>query len=552
MARSKSYKANVSPATGGLSLLDACESALIELPPNPRSYRVLDLSPWLGRGFDDWVCAFVNVIRALLGSGNYSVATIVSFDANGVRYFMRFLIDVQPSKPLTKPSALRRTDIDRYVAWLKLKYPNGATAKNHYSATKSLLGALIHYGFIDEKPEALFPSNPFSMNGTVMKAEEPLSSSEMQRLATALKDDLAAIHHNRFQGNDSEAMTVLLLLVAMRTGINATPLIEMTRDCLRPHPFMPNMMLIQTFKRRGKGAQSHSIRQTQVHDTQNSIPMDGVAVLKKALKITESLTELAPDAIRKRIWLYRSSQYGKANYITALTSGTSAEAVRSIVMRHALTADVGSPLRVTTGRLRKTMENRLWRLSDGDLMAVASVMGHSPRVADNHYLRLDERTKVEGAKFIGEAFPAKLRGESPTQTVIPVQAVDLTPTPTGSCKDSLHGALAPGDGATHCEQFTHCLGCASYAIVGTVKDLHRLFSYQAFLLGELSYYSSDEWSEWRDHHRSLITLIDQFTSEHFPTTVVQQAKTLAQDRPHPFWQMRSQQSRAGIGGRHDS
>jgi len=210
--------------------------------------------------------------------------------------------------------------------------------------------------------------------------------------------------------------------------------------------------------------------------------------------------------------------------------GSVSELTRAIVYRHGLLSDDGAPLRVTLGRLRKTMENRLWKLSDGDLLAVSAVMGHSPQVGDNHYLRLDEHTKAEGAKFIGEALPAKLRGQ------------DLVPTPTGSCKDSLQGALASKDGSTHCAEFTHCLGCPSYAIVGTVKDLHRLFSFQRFLMSEVDYYGKGEWNEWQGHHQGLIAQIDRIAVDHFFPEMVVQAKALAEKDPHPFWAIRMRQS----------
>ena len=538
MAQTKNYKIAGAIRSAASTQTHDSEDALIELPPNPRGYCVVDLRPWLGRGLDGWVWPFATVIRALLRGGNFSPATIVSFHANGIKNFMRFLVDGPLSPPPPRPSEIKASDLTRYIAWLKLKFPNGATAKNYYSPLKSLLVGLIDYGFIEMEAEKLLPANPFPLNRASTRGALPLSPGEMQRLASALKEDLVAIHHNRFAGPDSEAMVVLLLLVAMRSGINTTPLLEMTRDCLRPHPFMSSLMLVQTFKRRGKGAQSQSIRQTQLRDARSSIPMDGVAVLKKALEKTEGLVSSASETIKDRVWLYRFGQPGRSDKIACLSSATVSESIRATIARHGLLADDGLRLRVSLSRLRKTMENRLWRLSDGDLMAVASVMGHSPRVADNHYLRLDDRTKAEGAKFIGEALPAKLRGAG------------LTPTPTGSCKDSLHGALAPKDGSTHCSQFTHCLGCPSYAIVGTVKDLHRLFSYQGFLRCEIEYYASDEWAEWRGHHRNLIALIDRFTAENFEPALVHEAKASAREKPHPFWALRTQQSEAAFRGRH--
>lgn len=531
MARAKDYKAKTSAIPIDLAADSEATGAIVSLPPNPRNHNIIDLRPWLGHGFDDWVWAAATVLKARLHSGHYSVASIVSFASNGIKVFLPYLIRNQGGIVPSRPSDTTAADVARYIAWLRLKYPNGSTAKNYYSAFKSVLVGLMDYGFIDQSHDVLLPANPFPMNGALTRGETPLSQFEMERLAAALRLDLIAIHHGRFSGSNSEAIVVLMLIVGMRSGINTTPLLEMKRDCLGPHPFMPNLMLLRTFKRRGKGAQLTSLRQTHVHDLAASIPMDGVAVLKKVLEMTQNLVADAPDGSKDRVWLYRSSQRGERKGQTlCLNAGRVHENTKAIVRRHGLLADDGSVLRVTLGRLRKAMENRLWRLSDGDLLAVSAVMGHSPQVADNHYLRLDERTKAEGAKFIGEALPAKLRGH------------ELVPTPVGSCKDSLQGALAPKDGSTHCAEFTHCLGCPSYAIVGTVKDLHRLFSFQRFLMSEVGYYSSDEWSEWRLHHQVLIAKIDQIAFDNFYPKMVEQAKALAEKEPHPFWAIRIRQS----------
>ena len=531
MARAKDYKAKTPAITIDLAADSDASGAIVALPPNPRNHNIIDLRPWLGHGFDDWVWAAATVLKARLHSGNYSVASIVSFAANGMKVFLPYLTGNQGGIVPSRPSDMTATDVVRYIAWLRLKYPNGSTAKNYYSAFKSVLVGLMDYGFIDQSHDVLLPANPFPMNGATTRGETPLSQSEMERLAAALKLDLIAIHHGGFSGLDSEALVVLMLIVGMRSGINTTPLLEMKRDCLGPHPFMPNVMLVRTFKRRGKGAQLTSLRQTHIHDLAASIPMDGVAVLKMVLGMTQNLVAEAPDGIKDRVWLYRSSQRGDLKGQTlCLNMGRVHENTKAIVHRHGLFADDGSVLRVTLGRLRKTMENRLWKLSDGDLLAVSAVMGHSPQVADNHYLHLDERTKAEGAKFIGEALPGKLRGH------------DLVPTPTGSCKDSLQGALAPKDGSTHCAEFTHCLGCPSYAIVGTVKDLHRLFSFQRFLMSEVGYYATDEWSEWRLHHQDLIARIDQIAYDNFIPEMVAQAKALAEKNPHSFWAIRMRQS----------
>lgn len=71
----------------------------------------------------------------------------------------------------------------------------------------------MDYGFIDQSHDVLLPANPFPMNGATTRGETPLSQSEMERLAAALKLDLIAIHHGGFSGLDSEALVVLMLIV---------------------------------------------------------------------------------------------------------------------------------------------------------------------------------------------------------------------------------------------------------------------------------------------------------------------------------------------------
>ena len=123
-----------------------------------------------------------------------AAATIVSFASNGIKVFLPYLTDNHVGRMPLRPSDMGPADVARYIAWLRLKYPNGSTAKNYYSAFKSVVVGLMDYGFIDQPHEALLPANPFPMNGAVTRGETSLSQAEMQKLATALKADLIAIH----------------------------------------------------------------------------------------------------------------------------------------------------------------------------------------------------------------------------------------------------------------------------------------------------------------------------------------------------------------------
>lgn len=232
MPRSKNYRATRLAAPTHPPA-DEPFDPVIELPENPKNHRKLDLRPYMGHGFDAWVKAFASVLRSLMGSGNFTVSSIVSLYSNGIKHFMPFLIDGPLHFPPKTPDRLSAYDLNRYVARLKLRYPNGSTAKNCYAALKTVLAGLADYGLIHTALEELLPANPFPKSEITLSGEKPLTPAEMDRLASAAKSDLIAIHQGRFEGPDSEAMGVLILIIAMRTGINATPLMEMGRDCLR-------------------------------------------------------------------------------------------------------------------------------------------------------------------------------------------------------------------------------------------------------------------------------------------------------------------------------
>ncbi len=177
MARAKDYKAKASEIATDLAADLEATDAVVALPPNPRNHNLIDLRPWLGRGFDDWVWAATTVLKARLQSGYYSVATIVSFASNGIKVFLPYLMENHLGTIPLRPSDMGPADVARYVAWLRLKYPNGSTAKNYYSAFKSVVIGLMDYGFIDRPHQDLLPANPFPMNAKVIRGETSLSGA---------------------------------------------------------------------------------------------------------------------------------------------------------------------------------------------------------------------------------------------------------------------------------------------------------------------------------------------------------------------------------------
>jgi hypothetical protein len=242
----------------------------------------------LGRGFDDWVWAAATVLKARLDSGNYSVATIVSFASNGIKVFFPYLTEYPVAMPL-RPSDMTAPMSPVTYAWLRLKYPNGSTAKNYYSAFKSVVVGLMDYGFIDQQHETLLPANPFPMNGSVTRGETSLSQAEMQRLATALKADLIAIHHGRFCGLESEATVVLMLMIGHALGHQHHSASGNETGLLGPTSFHAQPDAGQNFKRRGKGAQSTSLAADRYpRSSHRPFPWMASPCSRRALEMTQS------------------------------------------------------------------------------------------------------------------------------------------------------------------------------------------------------------------------------------------------------------------------
>lgn len=548
MPRHKRYEAEASPqarhqvgpltaALGFSACIDLAEASGHRR--NGSNIRRIDLSRWMGRGVDTWLHAFVDTLRYLLQRGDRQTATIVNYAYSGVPKFLEFLLSRQPAHRPATPADLQPQHLQIFVVWIKLQYLDRSTAKSVYSGLRAVLLAMIGRGQIVADQAHLFPPRPFPNAAMTKKGADTLSVSEKERLAAALRQDLVALHHNQFEPTQSEALAVYLLAVALRTGGNTTPLLEMTIDSLKPH-LVPNMMRIDLIKHRSASTQVHALRRTEATCESLTVPMDGVAILNKVIALTAPLRVQATPSLKLRIWLYRIEGPKDKGQITALTSSLLFRNIKQWVKRHRLLADDGQPLELTLGRLRKSKAHQLWQRSDGDLIAVANLMGNRPQVADRHYLSMTDAIRAEGAAFIGEILTDTLRGSTPEQA-------PPEPTPVGRCKDPLHGDKAPGDGQRLCDQFVHCLGCRSYAIVGSLPDLHRLFSFQGFLKAEVAYYpQSDEYEDWRQHRQRLIALIDGFTGEHFSAALVSQAKTLAEREPHRFWALQIQvMERAG-------
>lgn len=501
---------------------DESNPLVIALPENPTNKRTLDLTPWLNRGIDAWVHACAAQLRAFLQGKSVTVTTVANYWFNGMRYFLEYLV---ANHGPAEPAQLKPQDIHRFLGWLSQRGRSFGTPKKRYDVTKAVLTALIRRKLIPAQ-DSLFPANPFPGSHTRTKGEVSLSSAERVRLATALRDDLVAIHKGQFDGANSHVLVVHLLAIAIRCGANPTPLLEARRDCLQDHPFMPSMKRLILFKRRGNATKILQLRYRKEANDSVSVALDGVALVKKALVYSEPLLHEAKPEHRNRLWLCRGAGRSSGQ-VVPLTTSTLGLGIRALIVRHDLRGDDGEPLRLNLSRLRKTVEMRLFDLSGGDLIATAALMGHDPKVAGTHYLACTQQMR-ENATFVGEALLGIYLARSDERKVTPILPDE---TPAGRCKDPYLGDKAPKDG-TPCDEFFACFACTSYAITGSPDDLHRLWSFYFFLECEMQHAKTEG---WRSEFRHTMLLIERFTAEKFDAEAVATARERGRTDPIRFW-----------------
>lgn len=558
MPRSKKYVSDV--ANTVRSVVDSPPLSVIDfkkIVPNGRfgESKKLNFEKWLNRGIDDWVWAVVAALVANLKSGRLEIQSVHTRGIQ-VGQFLNFLTEDR-STPLTRsPRELQPVHISMFVGWLKDRQKrtghSANTVRGDYQGTKAVLTNVLdeigiranHLNFF---PRRVLPNMNFRDTG----AAPPYSEKEQARMAAALRSELSDHHHGRIALSSSEVVSLYFLIVAMRTGGNLTPLIEMSRTALKPG-LLPGVMVLAMHKHRGKRVVERAVggplKGGGKVETPLLMQMDVVAVINRALESSEALVPEAPHNIRDRVWLYRSSSPLDRGMVRCLTDDQLRYNWPRMVKRRSLETDEGSPLIITVQRLRKSFAKRAWKLSEGDPVAVASLLGNSPQVADRHYLSIDDHIKADAANFLNTEFAVQLRdGQPPVarskNSTVSSEALPML-TPAGRCEDTIHGHLAPKDGIRHCDLFVHCISCPSFAVVGEVDDLWRLFSFKRYAETELATWpaANDGRSTIRSLYRDAIESIEPFALRSFGARLVRAGKAKTEEGVHPFWKALMKQS----------
>jgi integrase len=491
------------------------ENKSIALSKNTMHYRSFDFSDFYGYGYDDITSAFQQTAEIMLSESIIEVTTVLS-SCKKFKSFAKYLGIF--SKALQRDLFLSDINFDlieKYIKSLKIKYPNGTTAKGSYSELKSVLIKMQRIGWLDRFE---FPTNPFPNSNRIKKGHKAFSKAERKRLAYSLKDDAQKIIKKN-ESLNSYDLTILLLSIAFRSGMNTTPLLEMTTDSIKNHPLKDNRKLLVLYKRRGKsGYQMQNIRSTEIVESVQTVFPDVAVMIQCIIELNQSMrAEINSDLV----FLYRTERRGK---VSSISPATLMKITHLWVRNKGLKNDDGEPLRVNISRLRKTFTNRIWELSGGDPFVTAALANHKVKVSQTHYLEAPKEAERD-FKYMGEVRVEEL--------TTPINMI-ANNTPLSKCSDIPNRYDNSGN-EIYCTNFLSCVRCRNMVVAK--EDLYRLFSFYWLIVYEREQIGARRWDKYFAH---IIRIIDRDIAPKFEVEYVRTIKEKAKSNPHPAWKHRNQ------------
>ncbi len=517
--------------------IDATQSQEVVRPINPVvSYPNLgskggnglnfDFTRFYGKGYDDITNRAYYTAKALLKNTDaFTEATQRTYLVGGFSMFAEYLTLFRHSAS----EDLTQTDItselmEQYLLHLKASELKYGAQKGYYTQLKSLLTRMKEkeywsvVGDINLNAK-FFPKNPFPHSNKRAKGEKPLTSHEKRKVIVALKQALKPIYQKTGPLTSYE-LTLCLLAVAIQTGINTSPLLNMTAEALSDHPLKDNRKLLTVFKKRGNATQLHNLRKSEELEVVQGIKLD-VAYLIEV--IIEQNTQLRESIDTDLVFVYETTVGGrgiKRGTTTSLSNELLLNNINKFIKEHDLKDEDGRPMKLNIRRFRTTFINGIYELSGESLLVAAQQAKHSGTGTLDHYLQASEQSK-RNLGLMGEIRVKELTCAEPS-------------VPVGHCKDPKDGDKAPKNG-TFCNDFLGCFRCKSFVITG--DDLYKLFSFYWAIIR-----SRDEFGHkyWKRHLKNVLRTVDEEVVPEFARLGqlqrVEAEKDRARTNPHPYWQ----------------
>ena len=491
-------------------------------PKNLNSPASFDFGPFYGQGHDDITKCFELTIRKLTKESedtmqaSIAIYTVASYCHNGLAHFFKFLSFY--CENLGQKLTLNDLCFDligHYIIHLKSLDISVVTQKTAYSCTKMVLIASYKQGRFDcVDIKRLFPENPFPYSNRRKKGQRALTQHEKKELISALKIELSRIFGEKKQ-LDVYDLSMCAINIALVTGMNRTPILELTTDCIKPHPLKANLNLLVSKKRRNHSIQFNLILDQQNIDDWLSVDLKISSIINMIIQRNKRIRDKFEDPMHLLVTSTGSIEDSQAKWLTISNLNQS---IKFLVKKHELTDDDDNPLVINMQRLRQTFVNRVWELSGQNSVLAARAGKHKPSTGDAHYWEAPVEAE-SNMRFLGEARVQEMRnGKS-----------SLQKTPVASCNDNVSGQRAPKNGSI-CSELLGCFRCKDFVV--TEDDLYRLFSFYWAVLRARNDFGIKRWNKFL---KNIIRIIDNDISPQFDVVYVNLIKDKAKETPHPFW-----------------
>ncbi|GEM79580.1 hypothetical protein [Vibrio superstes] len=517
--------------------IDATQSQEIVRPINPVvNYPNLgskggngsnfDFSPHYGKGYDDITNRAFYTAKALLKNTDaFTEETQRGYFTHGFASFAEYLelFGHSASADLIQADITPEL-IEQYLLHLKGSESGYTSQKTQYSKLKSLLTRMKEKGYWSAVGDIglnakFFPKNPFPHSNKRFKGEKPLTAHEKRQVVVALKQAIKPIYQ-KTEPLTSYELTLCLLAVAIQTGINTSPLLNMTTEALSDHPLKDNRKLLTVFKKRGNATQLHNLRKSEELEVVQGIKLD-VAYLIEV--IIERNAQVRGSTDSNLVFVYGITGGGKGTKrgtATSISKDILLYNIGKFIKEYDLKDEDGRTMKLNVSRFRKTFINGIYELSGESLLVAAQQAKHSGTGTLDHYLQAPEQSK-RNLGLMGEIRVKELTCAEPS-------------VPVGHCKDPKNGDRAPKNG-TFCNDFLACFRCKSFVITG--DDLYKLYSFYWAIIR-----NRDEFGrkDWKRHLRNVLRIVDEEVVPAFTKLGqlqrVEAEKERAKTNPHPYWQ----------------
>lgn len=518
--------------------IDAAQNQAIVRPLNPvvnypnlgskggNGYN-FDFSPYYGKGYDDITNRAFYTAKALLKNTDaFTEQTQREYLIGGFASFARYLalFRCATGEDLTQADITPEL-IEQYLLHLKGSELGFVSQKNVYTHLKSLLTRMKEKGYWSVVGDInlnsdFFPKNPFpKSNKRGGGGQKPLTEHEKRQVVVALKQAIKPIHQ-KTEPLTSYELTLCLLAVAIQTGINTSPLLNMTTEALSDHPLKESRKLLTVFKKRGNALQLHNLRKSQELEVVQGIKLDVAYLIEAIIERNAQIREITDSDLVFTYEITRGGRRTKRGCATSLVDKVLEYNINKFIKQYDLKDEDGRTMKLNVSRFRKTFINGIYELSGESLLIAAQQAKHSGTGTLDHYLQAPEQSK-RNLSLMGEIRVKELTSAEPS-------------VPVGHCKDPKNGDKAPKDG-TFCNDFLGCFRCKSFVITG--DDLYKLFSFYWAIIRHRDAFGR---KDWKRHLKNVLRIVDEEVVPEFAKLGqlqrVEVEKERARTDPHPYWQ----------------